>query len=1369
MDFIEENDGLVYEAVQLSTIPEMKMVKKQVILSPGTPVGRGNMCFLYSKDFNQSIKMMTNNENFLTRNHYLLYFYPTNYIGKIYNTRFRYRETDTRSNYCDIVNKKVKSVTGYDRAVLSSSEKRNIFIDLHRYLEIFDSITGNLTPSKYIAVYWTFIKNITKIYYDSVYATNYPNKYMIIDLSAFTMTKSLKENLRNPLYIIFYTLYKMPELVKDIDIDMYFYNGKKILYVNPSHEDSESYKVLRVEMKKIMVGLSKSVIDNTDKYTDDTEIRKAENIEEPTNNIITKVYNDETILSPEKLLNDSPVNFSKAPEPSKEIINDIKVAATKADNKVSNNLSNDVKTISKDIDNTKTDIPKESESNEQKVNNYINDIITNAITNQTEEEINNDKELIDKIYQDLRKSRPEKTPSSEREKMLRKAQYDLKLGDTTIKDLQKINAQNIPIESHDVSSKVSGINKNMTDIKFNQFEKTYNEKLMKKDIVSAVMSLNDKSLPMYVVSIDVKDSSDILNYKDTYKIVYEDAQRKRQTITVDIPKFIEDKFLYINGNKMMIKHQSYFYPVVKVNSDTVHITTNYNKVIITRNDRKGVSKVERFKKLIRNNDDVSKLCIFGNVTAANTESITTIEYDDLAKIITEFKNGKTHIIFNQENAKEEANKKNISIKDTDLFVGYDNKSNPVFIDIKTGKTKDNKSITDIMIESLPEDIQDTYGHISSPKVITFVQCRIMEKMIKCGILLAFWEGLSKLLEKLNVEYRLENRAPRELSSDEEFIIFKDCVLIYKANTTSSLILSGLSDLNTKDINITDMDVQETYSSFLAKRYGNSQIENALMNFYEFLIDPITKEILTDMDMPTDVVGLFIYAINLLGDSQYIPEINQGLSRIRSNEIIPAMLYERIAKEYITYRNSNGRKKLSIPQNAVMQEVVAQNTVENYSTLNPFLELQMSHYVSSKGFRGSNMDRAYKTEKRSFDPSMTGTISAITSPDGNVGINKQLTLEPRITNARGYVDVPKTDKDIKETKDVNIFGAVELTMPNVAMYDDSTRLGHAVKQSVQCLPVTKSSPVLITNGFDEVARFHLSSDFVYNAKEDGEVIDYDSKSQIMIVKYKSDEVQAVNLAPNIVKNGGGGFFLSNQFVTKLTVGDKFKKDDVLAYHKDFFTNSKYNDCRLNIGTLAKVALMSTYNTYEDGTFITDKLAKEASAEMVFNKTVVIGKNANVEFMVSKGDKVLVGDSLIQFDTSYDDDSINALLANMSDENRESVLENSRNDVKSKVSGVIEDIKIYATVDLEEMSESLRNICSSYYKAINHKNNFLDKYDPDNKHSVVKCGMFTTEVAGKVKPNQYGVIKGEEVDEGVMIEFYIKHSEPLEVGSKIAKNW
>ena len=42
----------------------------------------------------------------------------------------------------------------------------------------------------------------------------------------------------------------------------------------------------------------------------------------------------------------------------------------------------------------------------------------------------------------------------------------------------------------------------------------------------------------------------------------------------------------------------------------------------------------------------------------------------------------------------------------------------------------------------------------------------------------------------------------------------------------------------------------------------------------------------------------------------------------------------------------------------------------------------------------------------------------------------------------------------------------------------------------------------------------------------------------------------------------------------------------------------------------------------------------------------------------------------------------------------------------------------------------------------------------------------ETTGKIEPNRYGVIRGEKVNDGVLIEFYIKHQEPLEVGSKIA---
>ena len=288
----------------------------------------------------------------------------------------------------------------------------------------------------------------------------------------------------------------------------------------------------------------------------------------------------------------------------------------------------------------------------------------------------------------------------------------------------------------------------------------------------------------------------------------------------------------------------------------------------------------------------------------------------------------------------------------------------------------------------------------------------------------------------------------------------------------------------------------------------------------------------------------------------------------------------------------------------------------------------------------------------------------------------------------------------------------------------------------------------------------------NAAESGEIVEYDEESKIMIARYKSGKCQAINLSGTIVKNSGGGFFLSNQLETPLKVGSKFKKDDVLAYHKDFFTNDKFNNCRMNMGTLAKVALMSTYNTYQDATMITEKLSEDAATEMCFQKQVSIGKNANVEYMVNEGDEIKVGDSLIQFDTSYEDNSLNNLLAALSDKEQSMVLEGSRNDVPSKYSGVIEKIKIYATVPVEELSPSLRKIVRAYYNKINKKKELLEKYDPESKNSIVKCGMLVDESTKKIEPNKYSVLKGQKIEEGVLIEFYIKHAEPLEIGSKIA---
>jgi hypothetical protein len=77
---------------------------------------------------------------------------------------------------------------------------------------------------------------------------------------------------------------------------------------------------------------------------------------------------------------------------------------------------------------------------------------------------------------------------------------------------------------------------------------------------------------------------------------------------------------------------------------------------------------------------------------------------------------------------------------------------------------------------------------------------------------------------------------------------------------------------------------------------------------------------------------------------------------------------------------------------------------------------------------------------------------------------------------------------------------------------------ATKQSKHIIPIAKASPVLISNGVEQVIHHHLSNDFVVTAKDDGSVIDVNTSTGIIIVEYKDGSTQAIDTNPRVVKNG-----------------------------------------------------------------------------------------------------------------------------------------------------------------------------------------------------------------------------------------------------------
>ena len=253
-------------------------------------------------------------------------------------------------------------------------------------------------------------------------------------------------------------------------------------------------------------------------------------------------------------------------------------------------------------------------------------------------------------------------------------------------------------------------------------------------------------------------------------------------------------------------------------------------------------------------------------------------------------------------------------------------------------------------------------------------------------------------------------------------------------------------LDTKAYDFEDMDRPDVFMDIFGLLYGNRRLASAFDSFYDNMIDPITKEILDSMNYPTEFVPLLLFANSLLCDNNFSSEIDMNNFRVRSNEMVNAMLYKIVANAYSNYKRTAMNRTpmtISVPRNALIKELVTSQSVEDYSTLNPILESEKSRAITCKGPSGINLDQSYTEEKRCFDKSMTGLMAMSTSPDGNCGVVRELTVDPKIVSPRGFID---TNMDINSMSEANLFNTSEMAIPGAGRSDDSIRTSMMYKQN-----------------------------------------------------------------------------------------------------------------------------------------------------------------------------------------------------------------------------------------------------------------------------------------------------------------------------------
>lgn len=920
----------------------------------------------------------------------------------------------------------------------------------------------------------------------------------------------------------------------------------------------------------------------------------------------------------------------------------------------------------------------------------------------------------------------------------------------TDKDVEELPSTDLHINS---------VNEEWKDMKFINFNKEYD---MDSDIVKVFYSFTNTSYPISILSCVAEDTSNKMDYVDTYTVSCEDAYGKRFKWVVDVPQLINYRFMKLRGNEKVISGQLTLLPCTKTEPTTVQIVSNYNKVFIRLTGPAGKSTnevdiivktlnrlIEKKKTSIKvNKGDFSKIC-------AKYKDLPT-DYTDLASLYNtiEFNafGSKFIIDFNQDRLREIFN-----CQSKNIPIGYritsEGKKEPIFYSI----TESNEKMCSARILNILKDCKvfaEESELVSRTEKTMCSMASILNTNLPVIVILGYLHGLSQALKLANINWSIQTSKPRQGDIDfhnRNYIKIGKEYLVYESSYASNYLLNGLTRIpNLDGYSIDELENKSTWINILGD-FRDRLLSDGLENFEDLFVDPITKEVCEDCGNATTFSGLLIEANSMLSMNNYNKHTDITVNRYRTSEIIPGYLYNVMSKAYAVYANGlrKGRKDpMTIKRSALIDALMQDPTESDLSTLNALLEIESANATGYKGLSGLNTDRAYGLDKRTYDDSMLNKIGLSTGFAANVGITRWSTIDMNITGKRGYIK-PDTVDDICATK---TFCMTEALTPFGTTRDDPFRSAMTfIQTSKHGMRTNAAAPLLITTGADEALPKMVSDKFAFKAKDNGTVVEY-VENKYIVVSYKNGTSDYINLGEQIEKNSDGGMYILIKLIPKVKIGQKFKKDDILAYDKLSFSTigGENENLSYNVGALVKVAFPNSDCGFEDSTVSSQWMCDAMASEIVIKKEITLSPFTNVYDIVKPGQEIQEGEPLILFQNSFSEKDANLLLKNITDE--EMVSDLGRIRIKSHYTGWIQDVEIYRTREIETYSESLQKLIKEYDKRIGETKKIYKKYniaginrlDPD----------YAMPETGELK----------NVGDGVKINIYIKYLDKFSIGDK-----
>ena len=713
----------------------------------------------------------------------------------------------------------------------------------------------------------------------------------------------------------------------------------------------------------------------------------------------------------------------------------------------------------------------------------------------------------------------------------------------SVQDLLKVNPNDNELPETDLH--ISSINKDWSQLKFINFDKDYD---VDADIIKMLDAMQYWTFPIAVKDISVTDNSTSEDVLDLWKIDCVDFKGTRFTLKVDIPRFINgSNFLKLRGNEKTLMIQTTLIPIIKTDLTKCQIigTGGYNKIFVEKfGERKGQSTltagrlIRALTKYAKSNGNIK--IIEGDCSRICQKYELPIDYTDLAKYINSIESDNYKFYFNQDEFRLEYEVDDTKGIPLGVRKTYDPKTKQAdykIIYYSPEVKKYSSTVTGYIANILCEDqkFRSIYDTISvTGNKCSYSKASILNEHIPVIIICGYLEGLIKTMKKANIKYEFKQDIDRSLrySDNFDFIRFKDGYLVFEVNYSSSLLMNGLKECDTESYSIKDVNNRIMYIDFL-ENYGGTLKTDGLENSYDCMLDPITKEILEMYKLPTDYVSVMIHANNLIADNKFVKHTDQSGRRWRRKELIAGYFYRALSGAYQMYANSvrHNRKgsKMEMRQDAVIKAILENNpSIADLSVNNIINDVECANTVTNKGLVGMNSERAYTIDTRGYDESMLNVLGMDTGFSGNVGINRQATIDANVTGGRGLVKTTTNPEDVSVTKTLTL---TEGLIPFGSTHDDPSRtLMSYVQTSKHTIRCDTNDPMLITNGTDEAMPYFVSDIFAYKAKKDGKVVELVQngpyKDNYMILEYKDGSHEYVNLSEEIKKNSDGGYYVPN---------------------------------------------------------------------------------------------------------------------------------------------------------------------------------------------------------------------------------------------------